>query len=246
MNYVSKMLGAPDISVTLARAAARRVYGHSNRTNPRAVPTSHRYRVEEVPPALPRALFDTHFAPLTERLPSVTYEMQRYLRRAASLRLAELISGGTWRQCATALAIPENSARQTLNVLGRAFAPDSLWPIFENVVDHIAQELDESDARVDYVKRRRLMAQWHLPADHHYAMCQDLRKLRTLREQSNPSPIEVLVWSAVTEAEYLHSPILRALRLSAEGGGRSLTLSIHRLVRPTSPVGGSLRLRPTD
>ncbi|MFF3290902.1 hypothetical protein [Streptomyces sp. NPDC003023] len=165
MRYLSKILSAADISVTLARAAARRVYGHSNRAIPRMVPTGHRYRVEEVPPALPQPLFDAHFAPLIERLPSVTYEMQRYLRRAASLRVLELISGRTWRQCAPALDIPESSARQTLNVLGRAFASDGLWPVFEDAVDRVAEELDVCDARVDYAKRRQLMAQWYLPKD---------------------------------------------------------------------------------
>ncbi|MFQ6853503.1 hypothetical protein AAIB46_21765 [Streptomyces sp. 35M1] len=218
MRYFSKVLTAADISVTLSRAAARRIYGHTNRTNPRMAPTGHRYRLEEIPPALPPALFHAHFGPLIERLPPLTYEMQRYLRRGASLRLAELISSRNWRQCAAALCIPESSARQTLNVLGRAFAPASLWPVFEEVVDRIAQALDECDARVDYTKRRYLMAQWRMPREHHRAMCDGLPKLQKLREHSTPSAIEVLVWSAVTEAEYRHSPTLKTVRGGSEAG----------------------------
>lgn len=242
MKYVSKLLGDTDISIALARAAARRVYGHSNRANPRLAPSSHRYLIQDVPAFLPQALFERHFTPLTRRLPHITRELQRYLRRAASLRLAELITRATWRQCAVLVGIPEGSAREALNVLGREFSNANLWPVFEEVVDRIAQEWNYSEKRVNYARRRQLMAQWCLPEAHHAAMCEDLRKLRALRTQRDPSPLGILIWSAVTQAEYRHSPILQDLRRSGSGG-RSLTLVIHRLISSPSQGGPSAMIR---
>ncbi|MCC9708177.1 hypothetical protein E4N62_24720 [Streptomyces sp. MNU76] len=234
MKYVSKLLSDTDISIALARAAAERVYGHSRRANPRLAPNSHRYLIQDIPAFLPHVVFDRYFAPLVGRLPDITREFQRYLRRAASLRLAELITRKPWRQCAVLLDIPEGSARKALNVLGRELSGANLWPIFEDAVDNIAQEWDHRESRVNYARRRQLMAQWRLPGAHHAAMCEDLRKLRTLRTQRDPSPLGILIWSAVTQAEYRHSPILRDLRRS-EGGGRSLAVVIHRLISSPSP-----------
>lgn len=242
MNYVSKLLGHTDISISLARAAARRVYGHSNRANPRLAPSSHRYLIQDVPAFLPQALFDRHFTPLARRLPQITRELQRYLRRAASLRLAELITRATWRQCALLVGVPEESARKALNVLGREFSNANLWPVFEDVVDRIAQEWHHSENRVNYARRRQLMAQWRLPEADHAAMCEDLRKLRALRTQRDPSPLGILIWSNVTQAEYRHSPILQDMRRSGSGG-RSLTLVIHRLISSASPGGPSETIR---
>ena len=124
-------------------------------------------------------------------------------------------------------------------MLGRAYASDGLWPVFEDAVDRVAEELDVCDARVDYANRRQLMAQWHLPEGHHHAMCENLPKLQKFRQQSDPSPVEVLVWSAVAEAEYRHSPTLNAPLGGAEA--RSLTLRIHRIVRTPSLEGSSSR-----
>ncbi|WP_344447599.1 hypothetical protein, partial [Kitasatospora nipponensis] len=85
-----------------------------------------RFSTEEVPPLLPQTWFDTHFTNLTARLPPTTVWTTHHLRRAASLKLAEMTAGGTWVECAQTPGMRRRSASRTLAVLGQRH--DGTWP----------------------------------------------------------------------------------------------------------------------
>jgi hypothetical protein len=75
------------------------------------------FTIEEVPPHLPRKWYDDHLAALAARIAHPNSWTPRHLRRVASLKLAEMTAGGTWKQCARQLDIPYGAAERSVRVL---------------------------------------------------------------------------------------------------------------------------------
>ncbi|MGW3031739.1 AAA family ATPase [Streptomyces sp. NPDC001178] len=90
-----KLFKDSNVSAILLRATAQRVYGFQKRSILRVAPDFYRFSTAEIPPLLPREWFDAYFQPLVHRLPKMTTLLERHLRWAASLRLAELVCDQT-------------------------------------------------------------------------------------------------------------------------------------------------------
>ncbi|MFE7704951.1 hypothetical protein ACFU6I_03890 [Streptomyces sp. NPDC057486] len=131
------------------------------------------------------------------------------MRRAAPLRLAELLTGTTWGECAPALGISAGSGRRTLQVLGHRINPAGLWPAFEEVVEGIAHELDSAEERVNYAKRRHLLEDWRLPHGDWIRLREEGPLYRMLSSGMDSALGTVLVWSEVTQAERSQCPVVR-------------------------------------
>ncbi|MBT2401381.1 TniQ family protein [Streptomyces sp. ISL-100] len=239
--YTKVILKDRGISTVLSRAAARRIHGAQVHINLRRTAGKYRFQVDEVPPFLPRAWFDAHFAAFTQAVPSFRRVTERHLRRAASFRLAELRSGARWYDCAPALGVLPSCGRNTLKVLGRQLNGAHLWPAFEEVVDGIARELDERDDRVDYANRRRMMANWRLNQRDWLAMREGLPGLGETRVKADPSVGAVVVWCSITQAERHRSPVMSALR--HEGLAKEMLSGLSTYFDPGPPHSARFRLR---
>lgn len=181
-----------------------------------------------------------HFAEFVKRLPHFDYAIERRLRRGASLRLAELKSGGTWEACGPMIGMQPSLARRTLKYLGRELEELCLWPAFEETVEQVAEYLDSTSERIDYVNRRRYMASWRLPLDDWLSMHEGLPRLKRLREWPGPAIGSALVWARVTEGECTRSPVVLDLRQRGEDTSAFAT----RLAQLRDVVGEPrLRLR---
>lgn len=145
-------------------------------------------------------------------IPSANRWTSRSLRRAASLRLAEIVTGDTWSACAEKLDIPPGCTRKLLGNLGRQLNEVSLWPEFENLVEQIARDLDSRDTRVNYSRRRQAMAEWRLSEEDWLALCSGIPRFNSARMKRDPSVGSILVWSEVTQSEHLFSPTVKDLR----------------------------------
>ncbi|MFE7780069.1 TniQ family protein [Streptomyces nigrescens] len=239
----TKLFNGSGASAALLRATVPRIYGVQKRDALRTTPRPHRYRVEEIPPLLPRGWYAEHLEPLTHRLARVTSVVERHLRWAASLRLAELISGQSWRMCAAGLDIPASSAVKTMNVLGQPMAVAGLWPAFERAVDDIARLLDEQELRIDYAHRRRTMANWRLARGTWRDLCAGIPGLEQQGATGDLNVGEALIWSRVNEASYLHSPAVTVHRSASTAPGRITCTAGQILRRPrTSYTALSQRL----
>ncbi|MGW3132657.1 TniQ family protein [Streptomyces sp. NPDC001123] len=217
-----KLFKDSNVSAILLRATAQRVYGFQKRSILRVAPNFYRFSTAEIPPLLPREWFDAYFQPLVHRLPKMTTLLERHLRWAASLRLAELVCDQTWPACAQALGIPQNSARRTMNVLGKQLTTPGLWPVFEDAVDLVAHQLHEQDRRVNYAHRRRSTADWCLSLADWKALCEGIPGLEQRQATGDPRVGEAVVWCMVNQASYLHSPTVTHRR-SASYSPRRLT-----------------------
>lgn len=178
---------------------------------PRTVPVR-RFTVDEVPPYLPLDWFSDHFTDLRTQLPDVTYRDDRLLRRGASLRLAELVTGLTWPECAEALKVGNGMGRYTLNALGRRLTDNRLGPAFTRAVDQVAERLDGSAHRTDYARRRRRMARWSMGDTHWSHLFEKLPRLTHMRSTADPRIASIIVWSDVTRAEAPQCPIVKKER----------------------------------
>ncbi|MGV9778233.1 hypothetical protein [Streptosporangium sp. NPDC003464] len=87
----------------------------------------------------------------------------RHLRRAASLKLVEMVSGTHYVQSADALGMLQGSASRTQAVLRDQIPDDGMWQEFETAVEQIARILDNQPERINYADRRRAMATWEMP-----------------------------------------------------------------------------------
>ncbi|MFG3172342.1 TniQ family protein [Streptomyces sp. NPDC048200] len=208
-SYTGQLLRDSDISTALARATTQRFHGGQTRVILRSTPSAHHYRVEEIPPYLPRIWFDKFFAPLVLKIPSYTKTTERNLRRAVPLRLAELISDSTtWGDCAPKLGITGPIGRRTVQVLGRQLNPMGLWAVFEDIVDALACDLDNTYNRVNYTKRRHLMESWRLPEEDWRNLRADIPRLRALNGVDSKLGT-LLIWSEVTQSERSRCPLMR-------------------------------------
>jgi hypothetical protein len=202
------------------------------------------FRLEEVPPYLPLPWFKTYFADLVNQLPGVTFKLTRHLRRAASLRLAELACGEAWPRCAIALGKPEQSGTYTLNVLGHRLNDANLWPRFEDAAGYVADALGQLPDRVDFANRRSALSQWRLSKNDWEALCSGIPRLEKMSSKCDPGVGTILAWSHANEAEYLHHPLLDAPRQVHIGTKDSLSHFVGRFYHKRShQQGGRLVLR---
>lgn len=215
-SYAYRILQHGDISTTLSRATVRRIHGYSVRARLRINEINFHFRVEEIPSFLPREWFKGHFDDLFAQLPNSSEGVDRYLRRAAPLRLAELVSGHSWPECAVSVGVSKTSAQRTLKLLGRKLDEFGLWPAFEESVGRVARDVDASTDRVNYAHRRHRMFSWRLPLEDWLAMCAEFPHLRRLREKANSDTGSALVWSFVTQGEHTCSPVVEDLRRNGE------------------------------
>ncbi|MFF4467428.1 TniQ family protein [Streptomyces mirabilis] len=239
-SYASKIFRSTDISPTLVRSVAVRIHGLPTRVGFRPLPVQHHYRVEEIPSFLPQEWFNRHFTEFIKYLPRFDYAIERRLRLGASLRLAELKSGGTWEACGLMIGMQPSLAKLTLKYLGRELEKLCLWPAFEETVEKVADYLDSTSERTDYVNRRRYMDSWRLPVDDWLSMHEGLPSLKRLRQWPGPAIGSALVWAEVTEGERVRSPVVLDLRQRGENTQAFAT----RLEMLSDAVGEpSLRLR---
>lgn len=208
MSTTSNVTAASGASDVLLKATAPRAHGFHRRVASGPPDRAGSYRLAEIPPFLPTDWFDTHLAELTARLPVLNSQLKASLRTGASLALAELVQGQKWIACAPMLDIPESAARRALNVLGRAVAARGLWPTFENGVQQIADHLHHVPNRTDYARRRELTRDWQMPQSVWRQLCAHVGWLH------DPSPLlgEIIVWSAVNQANHVFSPTLTTRR----------------------------------
>ncbi|WP_237296624.1 hypothetical protein [Streptomyces sp. 3211] len=209
------------VSLTLSRAAARRIHGQPCGSKLPEVQSSHQFRVEEIPALLPQVWFERHFGAIVGALPQVDWQMERLLRRGAALRLAELVSGEKWIECAKILSLPEGCARSVLNRLGSRLDEVALWPAFEYATEQVALDLDVALHRVNYRNRRQRLERWRLPLHDWLAMCEGLPRLEGRVAKADPQMGSIFVWTEVTQSEHIHCPVVTTLR-SRGGDTRSL------------------------
>ncbi|MDX3486608.1 TniQ family protein [Streptomyces sp. ID05-18] len=242
-GYTARTLNRSRISPNLTQATSRQEPGFRIYSKLRKASRFHQFRVEEVPPVLPHDWFDNYFAGFTQNFPDATYRDDRLVRRGASFKLAELVTGRTWPQCAEALGLTPGVARYTLNALGRRLADSTMWPSFLNIVEQIATDLDQQQPRIDYANRRSETAGWRLPAADWHTLYDGLTHLAHMQATADPNVGSIIVWSEVNQADASYSPFVTQLR-SRGGDARPLTSRAYalnpRVLRTRTP---RLRLR---
>ncbi|WP_329258578.1 TniQ family protein [Streptomyces sp. NBC_01478] len=237
----------PGLSPPLARAMARRLHGFYaagplEYANLRAPSRDCRFTADEVPPQIPQDWYDTYFTDFAEDVPGAGIYTVRHLRRAASLKLMEMTAGGSWRESARVLDIPESRALSTLNKLRCQFGGADLWPRFEHATDQLADYLDRLPQRTNYAHRRRFMANWTLPYEDWLALCSGLAQGDRLTSRHGAAIGTVMVWAEVTQAEYLLCPLLQRWRRSGTDAGPVID-EVSKCFTPANQRGGRLELR---
>lgn len=238
-TYTKRLLNDGGFSPNLAVATSTRAPGFRVRGRFRDSPYSYRFTVDEVPPYLPLDWFSDHFTDL--RLPDATYRDDRLLRRGASLRLAEVVTGLTWPEYAEALDVGNGVGRYTLNALGRRLTENRLGPAFTRAVDQVAERLVASAHRTNYANRRRRMARWSMGDTHWSRLFEELPGLARMRATADPRIASIIVWSDVTRAEHPRCPIVRKER--GRGNARLLTFRTSALHEADVGRGERFRLR---
>lgn len=201
-------------SEPLARALAPQRGGfHASQRSPRAIGTLRvpsrpsEFSASHVPQLIPLAWYDRHFQGFAAQLTVSSRDNIDFVRRAASLKLVEMVSGGTVARCAQFLSMPRGVAQSSLRQLRRR-CPDVGWARFQEAVEEIAHEVDQAPTRTDFARRRHRLAHWEIPSDHWLDLTHDLR--RQLREPRHRKVGSVIVWTRATEGDHLFSPLIRA------------------------------------
>ncbi|WP_369184941.1 TniQ family protein [Streptomyces sp. Y1] len=166
-----------------------------------------RFTAQEVPQLLPAAAYEWHLARFTARLTVASRNNARLVRRAATLKLAEMTGGGTLADGARLLGIPRGHALSGLQQLRLRTDGEDAWQQFLLALDAIAAELDAQEDRIDYQRRRTALEGWTIPPAHWAHLTDGLSTLDAtpgLRTCAS-----VLVWTQVTEGDYLFSPLVR-------------------------------------
>ncbi|WP_432181579.1 hypothetical protein [Streptomyces sp. NBC_00063] len=195
-----------------------------------------------MPSHLPETWYSEHFGDFTDHVPGAGSYTVRHLRRAASLKLVEMTAGGSWRDSARALEIPESQALSTLRKLRRQFGAADLWPRFEGIVERIACHLDELPQQTNYANRRRVMPNWVLSQGDWESACFGLRQADRLTSRHGTAIGTVLVWAEATQADHLLWPSLTDLRTSSTDR-RPLIDELSGFFRPSNQRGYRLELR---
>lgn len=160
----------------------------------------------QVPQLIPLEWYQRHLRPFTDTLTSVTRDTVRHVRRAGALMLAQLASGNSVKECAEALRIPPGRADTSIRTLkSRSSSRD--WQILQAGVQAIAQEIERAQNRVNYARRRQILALWTIPDDAWEQMTYDMSPRICTQRQRKISTI--VVWARVTEGDYLLSPLVR-------------------------------------
>jgi hypothetical protein len=208
--YGAQIARSINISPRLARAMAARTYGSQGHRNLHG--NTRRYTIDHVPAHLPVAWFRTYFEGFLDQLPTSSRRTgwERILRQAASLRLAQLVTGVPWTTCAPELGSTKSMAAKILTRLGDELQTLALWPDFEARVDQIADCLEADPNRIDYGQRRRALATWTMPDEHWRALTAAIPRLRRLHERADADLGTVLTFCQVTQGHYVHSPTIRA------------------------------------
>ncbi|MBE8477722.1 MULTISPECIES: TniQ family protein [Streptomyces] len=241
--YAGSVLRKQDISNTLSRAVARRLHGVPTLARHREIRPSHQFRAEDIPAYVPRVWFQRHFAGIVEALPRRDWQTERCLRRAASLRLAELLTGKRWIECAPLLGMPNGSAQSTLLRIGPRLDAAGLWPSFEDAAERVAQDLSGAVFRVNFANRRRLMANWRMRASDWNVMREGLPGLTEHGAHADPRLASICVWSEVTQGEHIYSPTVLELRsLGSTSEARRLGGCAGKFMN-VDHDGATLRLR---
>lgn len=240
-QYTTNLLRKGGISSAFARAASARAANYRVRNRSSASQRDYRFSIEEIPPFLPRDWFAGHFTELRRLLSDASYRNDRLLRYGASFRLAELITGRKWSECAVALGVGNGTANYTQRVLGVRFAPDRLWPVFAHTVDQIADQLSTQVVRVNYTNRRQRLKNWDLPESDWRQLLHGLHRLNPQRGIANSHVAAVIIWSEVTQAEAPRCPIAQNLR--AAGDTKNLTSRVNMLNEADLGRGNHFRLR---
>lgn len=202
-----------DTSVPLSQATSRRMYGvQASRKSRSAFSSSHRFGVDEVPALLPYEWYENHIAPIVAGQPFRGQHSVRFLRRAASLQLAQFSCGDTWRECALRLGMSKGSFEAASRVLRLELDEPHLRADFENAVEEIARDLDLQSCRIGYGSRRRQMGTWNMPVNDWNILRQGLPRLGGARTGPGPAVGSILAWTEVTQGEYIHSPYLNSIR----------------------------------
>ncbi|MFF2957006.1 TniQ family protein [Kitasatospora sp. NPDC057965] len=166
-----------------------------------------RFTAQEIPQLLPAAAYERHLAHFTTRLTVASRNNARLVRRAATLKLAEMTGGGTSADGARLLGIPRGHALSGLQQLRLRTDGENAWQQFLLGLDAIAAELDAQEDRIDYQRRRTALENWTIPPAHWAHLTDGLPALDAtpgLRTCAS-----VLVWTQVTEGDYLFSPLVR-------------------------------------
>ncbi|MFF3663899.1 TniQ family protein [Streptomyces olivochromogenes] len=208
--YGAQIARSMDISPRLSRAMAARTYGSQGHRNLHAYTRD--YTLDHVPAHLPLDWYRTYFGGFLDQLPPTTRRAgwERVLRQAASLRLAQLVTGVPWTTCAAELGSTKSIAAKILTRLGHELQTPGLWPDFEARVDQIADRLEADPNRIDYGQRRRALATWTMPEKHWRALTAGIPRLRRLHERADADLGTVLTYCQVTQGHYLHSPTIQA------------------------------------
>ncbi|MBZ3901458.1 TniQ family protein [Streptomyces griseiscabiei] len=165
------------------------------------------FSASHVPQLIPLAWYHRHFQGFTAQLTVPSRDNIDFVRRAASLKLVEMVFGGTVANCAQFLGMPAGVAQSSLRQLRRR-CPDAAWARFQEAVEEIAHEMEQAPTRTDFARRRHRLARWEIPSDHWLELTHDLR--RQLKEPRHRKVGSVIVWTRATEGDHLFSPLIRA------------------------------------
>lgn len=207
-----------DVSTTLSLAATRRMNTTRIRAKLHGSSLDFGFVADEVPPYLPIAWFQKHFVPFVDQIPHHESDVDQLLRRGASLQLAELATGTAWSTSATRIGLSEYIGRRTRQTLRSMLNQDELWAAFEGVVHEIARELADTEVRVNYANRRRLLGNWELPEADWHALQEGIPGL-SVSESITQDVGTVLIWSKVAQAEASRHPFARTSRHAMGASG---------------------------
>jgi hypothetical protein len=140
-----------------------------------------------------------------------------HLRRTAALHLCQMAVGGSIRQAALRLGLPDTSAAvERCHSSARAvhrWAKQRLDPYeFETAVHELADELEASPHRIDYHQRRAALRGWCIDADTWACLVAQLpdspwphRREPELGDRKRHSA-SIIVWARITGGEHLFAP----------------------------------------
>ncbi|MFD3553345.1 TniQ family protein [Streptomyces goshikiensis] len=240
-GYARSIMKTSGISADLRRACSPRAPNYRVRNRLRKQARTFTFATNEIPPLLSRELYAEYYTDLRRQLPDATYRDDRLLRRAASLRLVEMITGLVWPDCAPTLGVQPTTARYTLNALGHRFSRTPLWPAFADATNHVAEHLEQQALRADYHKRRKRMFSWRMPTEDWNGLFEELPRLQGSGVSYDVDLGTVIAWADTVHDDVPHSPLVEALRGTLEA--RRLTSHASAYNTKDLKPGSRLRLR---
>ncbi|MFF9777482.1 TniQ family protein [Streptomyces sp. NPDC013978] len=188
-------------------------------------------RESQVPQLIPLEWYHRHLQPFTKTLTSVKRDTVRHVRRAGALMLAQLASGNSVKECAEVLKIPPGRAHTSIKVL-RCRANSKGWQLLQAGVRAIAHEIERAQDPPNYAQRRQVLAQWDIPGDDWEQLTHGMSP--RMRDPWRHKVSTIIVWTYVTEGDYLLSPLVRDEELGnhlAQGKSISKGVAAHLAAR---------------